>query len=136
MSKKPPEACLFCGEVLCQCSGSVTKKKAGSSKTRTATARRASKPTSPSVTPDNTSEDIFGDVPTASPAFQKSSKPTVERDLSYLSAIRVLRDIVSGPDQRKIDRELNPPYTQSLDRRVVEWRKKHGKKAEVKVRLK
>jgi hypothetical protein len=71
-------------------------------------------------------EEIFGDVPDAvTPTFQKAE--SVERDLTYESALRAIRPIVTPADQKKIDAELHKPYPQDVDRRLAEWRRRHAK---------
>lgn len=117
---------MFCSAAPCECDGSRPKKKASSRTTRTPSASKESTTTSPSVTPVSTMEDVFGEVPKASQPFQNKIQQAVDRDLSYLSALRILRPLVSDVSQRKIDKELNPPYLQDIDRRAADWRKRHG----------
>lgn len=117
---------MFCSEAPCECDGSPKAKKRPSKATRTPSVFKESTTTSPSVTPVPDMEDVFGEVPKASQPFQSKTQPTVDRDLSYLSALRILRPLVNDVGQRLIDKELYPPYPQDIDRRAADWRKRHG----------
>lgn len=117
---------MFCGAAPCECDGSPKPKKRQSKTTRTPSVSKESTTTSPSVMPVPDMEDVFGEVPTASQPFRNKTQQTDDRDLSYLSALRILRPLVNDVGQRLIDKELNPPYPQEIDRRVSDWRKRHG----------
>lgn len=117
MAKRRAESCLFCGCTPCECD---PKKK------RVSTPRKPAQP--PVAPPLNPSDLDFGSIEKKTPRF-KVEEVIVERDLPFINALRSLRDIVSERDQRWIDTKLYPSMSQNLDRRVSEWRAKHGKAA-------
>jgi hypothetical protein len=73
----------------------------------------------------------FGPI-TPEPRFKAPDK--TDRDLPFMNALRVVRDIVSDRDKRWIDAQLNPPYPQELDKRISDWRARYGKTAVAKAR--
>lgn len=109
------EPCIFCNAAPCECAGAVKVKKKPAVKSR------------PPVTPprEPEKEDIYGAVPSSVTKFKTPAKE-IDVDLSRLSALRVLREIVCEQDRQMIDKELNRPYPQELDRRLTEWRDNHG----------
>lgn len=126
---KQDSPCMFCGGLPCVCDGGPTKKRSRASAKKASfpapKPTKKSSPTSSSAESGKGTEDVFGSIPEqARPKFK--SKSHSERDLSYESALRILRPIVSEADQKKIDKELKRIYPQAVDRRVAEWRRKHG----------
>ena len=123
---KQTDPCMFCGGLPCVCDGGQ-KKKSSSSTRKAVSAKKPAKASPDSVRSVSASDEIdFGAIPSqVKPKF--TVKSDSEKDLSYLSALRALRPIVSGPDQRMIDRELSKPYPQDLDRRISAWKEGHGK---------
>lgn len=126
---KQDAPCMFCGGLPCVCDGGQKKK--SSKRTVKASSRTAPTTTSksPSSTPSVSAKDEidFGGIPEpAKPKFKFKSHS--ERDLSSESALRIIREIVSEKDQRKIDRELAREYPQEIDRRIAAWRDEHGSK--------
>jgi hypothetical protein len=80
---------------------------------------------SSSITEDET-EDVYGEVPTEVSKFKSVSHSGEVRDLSYFAALRLLRPLLGREAGRIVDEELNPPYSQSLDRRIAEWKRHVG----------
>jgi hypothetical protein len=72
-------------------------------------------------------EDVFGEIPTVKSRFKSGQSSVPARDLSYESALRNIRDIVSEKDKRWIDKQLAHPTPQDLDRRISRWKEQHGK---------
>ena len=107
--KKPPEPCMFCGEVPCQCDGQPTKQK--------------SKRSAAKAAPVNDTDLDFSEQLTVTPQsrFRKA-----KRDLSYLSALRIVRDIVAPEEQEKIDAEL-ATHDPALEARLQEWKMRNGR---------
>ena len=110
---KPLEACMICGDYPCSCNGG--KKRAPKVRSK------APKPVADSVAAPKEEID-YGSIPVAKPVFSHVESPHRERDLSRENALRALREIVSPGDQVRIDKELNPPYPQAVDKRIAEWR--------------
>lgn len=128
MPKKQPDLCMLCGGSPCECDGVKTKRKSKASPRKVSSPAPKptveSSPTSSSVVSDSDTEDVFGEIPTPEKSKFSSSSPSDEDpDLSYFAALRLLRPLLTAPSRRVVDEELNPPYPQSLDRRIAEWKK-------------
>lgn len=121
MPKKQPDLCMLCGGSPCECDGPPTRKR--SKPSVKATTKKSSETISPSVESDNGTEDVFGEIPTATPKFKSESHSVEDRDLSYFAALRLLRPLLNASSRKEVDKELNPPYPQSVDRRIAEWKK-------------
>lgn len=106
--------CMFCGDLPCTCDTGKSAPKRAPRKLK-------------SAIPAQPTKDAFDFdsvvVPVAAPKF-KAPEPTpeTERDLSFESALRALRPIVSTLDQKKIDNYLHRDLPTDLDRRLVNWR--------------
>lgn len=119
---KPLEDCVFCGENPCTCYGTVKKK--STVRVRTPTVPVSEDRTE--VTPVQSAEDVdFGSIPEAKSKFAGVHSQHVEKDLSYVNALRALREIVTPREQRWIDSQISPPLQQELDKRVAEWRSRN-----------
>lgn len=136
MARQADALCLLCGGLHSGDCGTGQKKKS-SPRTRKASSpvAKSTTKTSPSSTPSQpdteaSSEDVFGDIPTARVRKFKST-PTSEtqgRDLSYESALRLLRPLVNDVAQHNIDRELHRYYPQDVDKRIALWKARHARK--------
>jgi hypothetical protein len=71
---------------------------------------------------EESTEDVFGEIPEATSRFKSESHSEDSPDLSYFAALRVLRPILNDASKREVDRELQRPYPQSVDRRIADWK--------------
>ena len=131
MARKAEALCLLCGGLHAgDCGSGQTKKPSKPSAQRTSRKSAPSPtPTSTSVERDSDTEDVFGEIPKATPRFKNTpTSATTERDLSYESALRILRPLLSSPSQATVDRELHRYYPQDVDKRVARWKARHVRK--------
>lgn len=128
MARKMDSPCMFCGGLPCTCDTGPTKK--SSPRTRKASSPAAKKTTEKSQDSTQSSnateastEDVFGAIPErVTPKFKTVQSLDSPRDLSYESALRVLRPLLSPVEQRNVDRELKRNYPQDIDKRVAQWK--------------
>ena len=124
MPKSKPDLCILCGGSPCECDGGQTKRRAKrSAKPPLKKSSESQSPTSTSVESDRGTEDVFGEIPKATSKFKSKSPSDEDRDLSYFAALRLLRPLLSVESRHRVDEELNPPYPQSIDRRITDWKK-------------
>lgn len=96
------EPCFFCGNMPCTCNSKAPKAKP---------AFKKQKKTEPKPEPQPT---------------QVFHKPEVKRDLSYEQALRNLLPILHPKDQEAVLKEIEPPRSSSLGKRIARWRKDNG----------
>ena len=130
MARKTDAPCMLCGGLHAgECASGQTKKPSKRPAVRTSAKSEPSPtPTSTSVELAKDTEDVFGEIPSRVKPKFKSSSPSEGRDLSCESALRLLRPLLSGPAQRKVDKELKRPYPQDVDKRVAHWKARHVQK--------
>ena len=120
MPKKVAETCLFCGCGPCECDGKKPKK--------TPRKRPVQNVELPPPPEGNEDEDIFVQPEPKSRSHFKAHSAAVEqsRDLSYESALRAIREIVSIADRKKIDIELEKnSHSPSVQKAARAWRKRN-----------
>lgn len=133
MAKKQETTCMFCGGLPCVCDGGTKKKSSKRTVKASSVTARTTTETSPDSTPsvsatEASTEDVFGAIPEpAKPKFKTTPTLVTEVSLSSLSVLRMLRPLVCVRDQKRIDKTVNRPYPQELDRRVAEWKARNAK---------
>src|SRR6478609_9137675 len=125
MPKSKPDLCMLCGGVHAGECGSQQKKKSSGSTRKARSPVKVTESAPASLPSDSDTEDVFGGIPTATPRFKSESYSGEDRDLSYFAALRLLLPLLSPEGRRDRLAELNPPYPQSVDRRIAEWKKTH-----------
>src|SRR5690349_4032787 len=119
---KQDSPCLFCGGLPCVCDGG--KKPKSSTRTPKAPSPKPTASPGPSSPPSvSATEAEFVDSPADTPKFKFKSSSQPDRDLSFESAIRVLRPLLAESERRQIDLELDPHPSPDVVRRLAEWRK-------------
>lgn len=110
------EPCFFCGTAPCSCASTAPDKSRKSKVVQKASSAKA-----------NTDNFLSGkSIPEARKVF-KVPASTRERDLSLESALRALLPILASRDKKRVKKELNRELPHELDKRLSEWRIRHGK---------
>lgn len=118
MARLKHESCIICGNTPCTCDAKPRKVAA------------------PKVKPTATKPAVveaprkFKSAPIQAPVTQSrfaGKVETREHDADLEAALRAVRDLVSPRDRGRIDQALAPTMTQDVDRRLSEWKAKHGK---------
>lgn len=120
MARNADAVCIFCEQAPCICHGPAKKK---------STARKT-KQDQPPVAPeqDTTTPDWFTATPTEPVnrfAERVEDGPSPD-ELNLQTAIRNLAPILHESELRRHDKIINPPLKADAERRLLDWRQRHG----------
>lgn len=120
--KNKIQPCIFCGQAPCGCGSKaekklVTKKKPKSNK---APVTPITDETSTWEPPKEEAVNRFKNI--------EEEKIKTEDDLIFEEAIRNLEPILTYKDKKKYEHILNPPIPAAVERKLIDWRERNGKK--------